>query len=85
MLVLHITERKLERNVRLSAMQELNWVREEKPFFYQRRRQELSSLAKETRLGEILHVRILRLALNCMTYSELAFVSGYIFVFLENF
>ena len=28
-------------------------MREEKPFFYQRRRQELSSLAKETRLGEL--------------------------------
>jgi len=39
--------------VRLSAIQELNWVREVKPFFYQRRRQELSSLAKETRLGEL--------------------------------
>jgi len=39
--------------VRLSASQELNWGREEKLFFDQRRRQEFSSLAKETRLGEL--------------------------------
>ena len=44
---------KPERNVRLSASQELNWGREEKLFFDQRRRQEFSSLAKETRLGEL--------------------------------
>jgi len=39
----------------MSYLNELNWGREEKPFFDQRRRQEFSCLAKETKLGELNH------------------------------